>query len=113
MARSADQTQLSGPVCLGELPCIGGRHTLVVVTVHHQQRTRRQAMGSIHWTEATELACPLVEAGREPGSAHGADLAGVFEKSPRLVSPVIEVGARAQQGGTRHPRIIGRDTCRY
>jgi hypothetical protein len=107
VAGAVDQAQLSRPVALGQLAGIRGRHALVVVAVHHQQRARGEPAGRVDRAEAAELATPLVEVLREAGRADGTDLAGVFEEPPRLRGPVVEVGARAEQRGTAHPRVVG------
>ena len=45
----------------------------------------------------------------KPRRAHGADLPGVLEEPPRVVGPVVEVGARAEQPARPHPGIVGTD----
>ncbi len=98
---------------LRELASVGSGHAFVVVTMHHQQRTWREAAGSIHGPKATELACPLVEAGWKSRSTYRTDLAGVFEQASWLCGPIIEVGTRAQQRRTSYARVVsgnaGRD----
>lgn len=112
VARSADESQLCRTVCLGQLASIGSRNAFVVVAVHYQQRTRRDAMCRVDGAKAAKLARPLIEAGRKPGSAYGTDLACVFEKSPWLCSPIIEVGTWAEQRGAGYARIVGRHARR-
>ena len=60
-------------------------------------------------SEPAQLPGPLVERRREAGRADRADLAGVLEESARLRGPVVEVGARAEQGGATHAWIVGGD----
>ena len=97
---------------LRELTGIGSRHALVVVTVHHQQRTRGETARCVDRAKAPKLARPLVEAGWKTGSSHGANLASVLEQSSRLRRPIVEVGARAEQRGASDSRIVSRDARR-
>jgi hypothetical protein len=41
-----------------------------------------------------------------------ADVAGVLEEAPRMLGPVVEVGAWAEQAGGRHPGVVGRNADR-
>ncbi len=109
MPGTGDQAQLGRAVGLGQLPSVDGRHAVVVVAVHHQQRPRRQPPSCVDRAEATELPGPLVERRREARRADRADVAGVLEEPSRLRGPVVEVGARAEQRGAAHARIVGGD----
>ncbi len=89
---------------------IDGRHAVVVVTVHHQQRSRRETASGIDGPEATQLPCPLVERVGEARCADGTDLARVLEEASRLRCPVVEIGARAEQRCAANPWVVGSDT---
>src|SRR3954452_24717400 len=100
MAGAFDQPQFGGAVGLRQLACVNSRHAVIVVAVHDEKWSRCQPPGGIHRTEASELTSPLIERRREARCANRTDVASVLQESSRLRSPVVEVGAGAQQRGT-------------
>ena len=109
VAGADEQAQLGAAVGLGELAGVGGRHALVVVAVHHEQRPRGEAAGGVDRAEAAERPAPLVDGRRERRRADRADLPGVLEEAAGVLGPVVEVGTRAEQAARPHPRVVGAD----
>ena len=97
MAGPAEQAQFRIAVRVHELACVGDGNTVVLVAVHHEHRSGCETTGRSHGPKPTELARPLVNRRGEPTVANRADFTCVFEESPRVLSPVVEVGARAQE----------------
>ena len=110
MACPRNQSEFGRSVSLGQLPGIDRRHAVVVVAVHHQKGPRRQPAGGVNRAETTQLPSPLIERRRNARCADSADFAGMFEKASRLRSPIVEVGAGAEQRCAAYPRVVGGDT---
>ena len=107
-----EQAQLGAAVGVHQLARIGHGHAVVLLAVHHQQRARSESPRRRHRPEPAELASPLLHRRREVAMVDRPDVAGVLEEPSRMLGPVIEIGARTQQPGRRHTRIIGSDTDR-
>ena len=61
----ANRLSSASPWACGELAGVGGRHALVVVAVHHEQRAGGEAAGGVGRAEAAERPAPVVERRRE------------------------------------------------
>ena len=94
---------------VGELAGVAGRHALVVLAVHHEQRTRAEPAGRVGRAEPAERPAPLVDRRREARRADRPDLPGVLEEAAGVLGPVVEVGARAEQAARSDPWVVGAD----
>jgi hypothetical protein len=61
MACTGDQPKLGRTMCLRQLTSVDRGNAVVVVAVHHEQRTRRKTSRRVDGSETTQLAGPLVE----------------------------------------------------
>jgi len=112
MTRTGDDAQFGRAVSLCENTGVGCGNAFVVVAVQHEQGPRREATRRVDRTKAAKFACPFVEVRRETRTTDRADLTRMFEESPRLFRPVVEVGSSAESRTTHDAWVIGGDAQR-
>jgi len=108
MAGSLHDPQLRrGRRSFRELPGIREWHHLVVGSVQHEERTRRQRAGGGDGVDRRDLAAPLGHRLGEVGRTHHSDAPRVFEQSSGLTRPITQTRGRSQGGDTTYEIVVG------